>query len=86
MTYDEIVNQTKEWFESHYAHDVYDENDYYITSEGGYRKFLRALKRMIADPVVDDCCITLGIDECSDDRYTVECTLAKLATNELHSC
>ena len=79
----EIIEATNEWFEDNYSLSSYDKDDYYISTAGSYKKFLRELKRKYADPIVDSCCADIGIDECSDDRNIVESCLAKLAVNEL---
>jgi len=50
---------------------------------GSRKKFYRVLKNKSADPIVDDCCMYIGVDETSDDRNIVESTLAKCATAEL---
>ena len=79
----EIIEATNEWFEDAYSSCSYDEDDYYISMAGSYRKFLRVLKNKDADPIVDACCMDIGVDECSDDRDIVESALAKCAAIEL---
>ena len=79
----EIIEATNEWFEEAYSSDSYDKDDYYISMVGSYRKFLHVLKNKDADPIVDACCMDIGVDETTDDRDIVENCLAKLAANEL---
>lgn len=85
MKASKIIKATNEWFEDNYSSDSYDEDDYYISMAGTYKKFLRELKNKCADPIVDSCCMDIDVDECSDDRDIVESALAKCAAAELKS-
>lgn len=85
MKASKIIEATNEWFEDNYSSDSYDEDDYCISMAGSYKKFLRILKNKNADPIVDSCCMDIGVDECSDDRDIVESALAKRAAVELKS-
>lgn len=83
MTKVEIVELTKDWFDNNLAIKELDADDYWVKMAGGYRQFYRELKRKCADPIVDDCCMHIGVDETSDDRDIVEKTLAKCAAAEI---
>lgn len=86
MTKAEIVNLTKNWFYDNLAIEEIEADDYWVNMAGGYKQFYRELRRKCADPVVDDCCMHIGVDETSDDRDIVEDTLAKCASAEIKFC
>lgn len=83
MKASEIVEMVKDWFNDNLAVEEIDEDDYWVEIAGGLKEFYRELKRRGADPVVDDCCMHIGVDETSDDRDIVEKTLAKCAAAEM---
>jgi hypothetical protein len=86
MTKSEIVELTKDYFDNNLAIDELEEDDYWVQMAGGYRAFYRELKHKCADPVVDACCMHIGVDETSDDRDIVEEVLAKKANAETKFC
>lgn len=86
MTKSEIIELAKDYFDNNLAIEELDADDYWVQAAGGYRQFYRELKHKCADPVVDACCETIGVDETSDDRDIVEDVLAKKANAETKFC
>jgi len=79
----EIIELATEWFNDNLSIGEISEDDYWVQMAGSCKKFYRVLKNKDADPIVDDCCMYIGVDETSDDRNVVESTLAKCAAAEL---
>ena len=83
LTPEEIAAAAEEWFDDNLTGVTDDEDDYWVQEAGSARNFYKAIAKRAADPIVDNCCQDIGVDEVSDDRDIVEKVLAKKAKMEL---
>jgi len=81
-----IRNLAKEWFNDNYSMSAIDDDEYWVNVSGGCVEFYKELKRKQADPVVDNCCESIGVDDTSNARAIVVNTLSKCAAAELRYC
>ena len=73
----DIYDAAYQWMKG-YAEEL-DEGDYWVQRAGSVRDMLQIVADKAADPVVDNCCMELGVDETSDDRDVVEDALSAAA-------
>lgn len=75
-----LVGKVINWFDQYYIIDLHL-NDKFVTDCSDFNKWLR---HTYVDPIINECCYSIGLPEYSDYKPIVAQTLSILVARELN--